>query len=95
MHCLYSDKASRKEFRRNFIEAHGFELTEAHRLGLKHVEGEGDDYQPGRRVMTELAAFCHTIDLMSARVWHDKPDPANRIRARLRLDATLDTDKQE
>ena len=37
---------------------------------LKYIHGEGDDYSGERRVMNELAAFCHVIDTISARIWH-------------------------
>lgn len=51
------------------IEA-GFDMTVAHGNAMRYVHGEGSDYSGSRRVMGELAAFCHVCDVMSARVWH-------------------------
>lgn len=40
------------------------------RLALKYIHGEGDDYQKDHRVMNELGAFCHCVDVASARIFH-------------------------
>ena len=40
---------------------------------LRYKEGEGDDYDPHKRVAGELAAFCNNCDVWSARGWHDFP----------------------
>lgn len=66
-------KAERKTFRERFLAEHGFTLTERQMNALTYVEGELDDYSPKRRVMNELAAFCHLCDVTSARIWHDCP----------------------
>ena len=40
---------------------------------LKYIHGEGpNDYNPDTRVMNELAAFCHAIDNLSARMWYQR-----------------------
>ena len=36
---------------------------------LKYIHGEGDDYCNERK-MNELAAFCHSCDIISARCYH-------------------------
>lgn len=40
---------------------------------LTYVEGELKDYSSKHRVMNELAAFCHKVDVWSARGWYDYP----------------------
>jgi hypothetical protein len=40
---------------------------------LTYVEGELKDYSSKHRVMNELAAFCHKVDVWSARAWYDYP----------------------
>ena len=47
-------------------------FSEEERSALMYVHGEGDDYRKDTRVMNELGAFCHVIDVMSARIYHDK-----------------------
>ena len=37
---------------------------------LKYIHGEGHEYSKSKRVMTELAAFCHCCDVISARIFH-------------------------
>lgn len=63
-------KAQRAAFRLSMVDAYGIRLTEMQKNALKYVEGEGDDYRSDRRVMSELAAFCHMCDVASARIWH-------------------------
>lgn len=66
-------KEERVAFRDAVIKHYKIELTDEQQNALKYVEGVRDaDYTPGARTMNELAAFCHTCDLLSARMWHDK-----------------------
>ncbi|MEM6252260.1 MAG: hypothetical protein AAF821_05000 [Cyanobacteria bacterium P01_D01_bin.156] len=38
---------------------------------LRYIHGEPEaEYNPDTRLMGPLAAFCHSIDTMSARMWH-------------------------
>lgn len=69
-------KEAFKEFREKKLEEYGITLTPAQMNGLTYVEGEIKDYSSKRRVMNELAAFCHKVDTWSARGWYDYPKPA-------------------
>jgi len=66
-------KSNRKAFRASLIQNYEIVLTPAQENALSYVEGVPDsEYTPGERIMGELAAFCHTCDILSARLWHDK-----------------------
>lgn len=69
-------KAAFKAFREAKLVEYGLQLTPAQRNGLTYVEGEGADYSSQRRVMNELAAFCHKVDVWSARQAYDYPKAA-------------------
>lgn len=49
-------------------------LTDEQREALKWVEGEHNSYAQNKRTMSELAAFCHCCDVMSARIWFNYPE---------------------
>ena len=66
-------KAAFKAFREAKLKEYGLELTPAQLNGLTYVEGELGDYSSERRVMNELAAFCHKVDVWSARQCFDYP----------------------
>jgi hypothetical protein len=65
------DKTARKECRRVVMARMGITLTAEEENAMLYVEGEHDDYSPQRRVMNELAAFCHMCDVASARISYD------------------------
>ena len=67
------EKEAQHAFRERKLAEHGIQLTPTQTNGLKYVEGEHKDYSPDRRVMNELAAFCHLCDVTSARIWYDHP----------------------
>jgi hypothetical protein len=69
-------KEAFKEFREKKLVEYGISLTPAQLNGLTYVEGEIKDYSSKHRVMNELAAFCHKVDVMSARIWFDYPKHA-------------------
>lgn len=70
---LPATKENRKIFRFSFIQSYGIELTFEQKNALRYVEGVPDsEYTPGERTMGELAAFCHSVDILSSRLWHDK-----------------------
>lgn len=70
-------KQAFKDFREQRLKEYGLELTPAQHNGLTYVEGEISDYSSKRRVMNELAAFCHKVDVWSARGWYDYPKAEN------------------
>lgn len=66
-------KEAFKKFREDKLVEYGITLTPAQLNGLTYVEGEMKDYSSTHRVMNELAAFCHKVDVHSARIWFDYP----------------------
>ncbi len=66
-------KADFKQFREEKLVSYSLILTPNQLNGLTYVEGELADYSSSRRVMNELAAFCHKVDNWSARGWHNYP----------------------
>jgi len=66
-------KTEFREFRNKKLAEYGIALTAEQENGMKYVEGEHNDYTNLRRVMGELAAFCHLCDVTSARIWHNYP----------------------
>lgn len=71
---------SDKNFQQKLISHYGFSLSKDEINGLAYVEGEGDDYQHGKRVQGSLAAFCHICDVTSARIWYDYPNVKGRAK---------------
>lgn len=69
-------KAAFKAFREAKLTEYGVALTPDQLNGLTYVEGEGNDYKSTQRVMNELAAFCHMVDVWSARIAFDYPAPS-------------------
>lgn len=51
----------------------GFNFEDFELNALKYIHWEWDDYSWHKRVMNELAAFCHCCDTISARIWYDYP----------------------
>ncbi len=64
-------KIQRRQFRHEFALKWNIPLSFEEALAIDHTEGENEDYSSSKRVMSELAAFCHTCDILSARVWFD------------------------
>src|SRR3989338_11123425 len=64
-------------FRMKKIEKYGIQLNTSQLNAIKYVEGELNDYSSKKRVMNELAAFCHMCDLASARIRHNHPFEKN------------------
>jgi len=67
------DKTVIAAFKEDLIKKYNFALNEQHWNALHYAEGEGDDYDPQKRVMGPLAAFVHTCDVISARIYHEHP----------------------
>lgn len=70
------DKAQRNEFRLKKAAEYGIQLTAEHLNAIKYAEGELNDYSPKKRIMWPLAAFVHSCDVISARLWPDHPKEA-------------------
>ncbi len=68
-----STKEDFQNFRRTMLRSYGLELTPYQDNGFTYVEGELADYSSLRRVMNELAAFCHKVDNWCARGWYNYP----------------------
>jgi hypothetical protein len=66
-------KIERHSRRISLVETYGIELTEDQSNGVFYAEGEHQDYSRHERRMRELAAFVHACDVISARMWHDRP----------------------
>lgn len=64
-------KIQRREFRHQFVLEWDIPLNLEGMFALDQTEDENEDYSANKRVMSELAAFCHTCDTLSARVWFD------------------------
>jgi hypothetical protein len=62
-----------KAFREAKLVEYGITLNSYLMNALTYVEGEYKDYSSKRRVMNELAAFCHMADNWCARGWHNYP----------------------
>ena len=66
-------KPNRRIFRERKLAEYGIVLTAEEKNAMFYIEGEGVDYSSDRRVMGELAAFCHMCDVWSARGWWSYP----------------------
>ncbi len=68
----------------NFIlykaEKYGIVLSDIHLNAIKYVHGEWDDYTWNKRTQLPLAAFIHSCDTMSARMFYDYPLVGDRVR---------------
>jgi hypothetical protein len=73
LHPQLADKSTHLEFKLKKANEVGLELSEEQLNALKYVEEEKNDYKRDQRVMNPLAAFCHTADTLSARLWPDNP----------------------
>lgn len=59
-------------FKFRIMQEYGITLTEDQENALLYIHGEGNDYGD-ERVMGPLAAYCHMLDTLSARIWFDYP----------------------
>ena len=74
----FQAKAAQHSFREGKLSEYGMILTSEEASAFRYVEGERDaDYSNRKRVMNELAGFCHACDVLSARLWHDYPREGN------------------
>jgi hypothetical protein len=76
----FASKEERLTFKMQMINDYGIVLTPEQVNAIRYTEGEGDDYSSTRRVMNELAAFCHMCDVASARIFHSSmPRPSKGL----------------
>lgn len=61
---------SDQSIRARLMDDFGIIPNEEQMNALKYIHGEGIDYRKDKRVMSELAAFCHIVDTLSARIFH-------------------------
>ncbi len=67
-------KESQIKYRDKKLKNYGIVMSDKQRNAFEHVEGEIIDHSSKKRAMNKLGAFCHMCDIVSARLWHDKPD---------------------
>lgn len=79
---LMTTKADRHAFREAKIAEYGIPITPMIANAIRYAEGEGDDYDPRRRVMTPLAALVHICDVYSARLRPDYPQGGDPLSGR-------------
>ncbi len=66
-------KTAQHAFKLKKIREYGLILTPKLENAIKYAEGELSDYRSDQRVMGPLAAFCHMMDVDSARNGYDYP----------------------
>ena len=66
-------KIEQQKFRDQKLKEYGIELLPDQAIAMKYVEGELNEYTNKKRMMNELAAFCHMCDVWSARGWYNHP----------------------
>lgn len=59
-------------YKKTLLNIYNIEFTDPELNALKYIHGEGEDYSEDKRVMNPLAGFCHAVDVISARVLHNK-----------------------
>jgi len=67
---VYFDGDKWKYYTETLPEKYDIKFTDEELNALKYIHGEGDDYCE-KRVMNELAGFCHSCDTISARCFHN------------------------
>ena len=71
--CGLGEDWDKLKFLNELPERYGFGLTGREKHAIYYIHGEGEDYRKDKRVMGRLGAFCHAVDVLSARLWHDYP----------------------
>lgn len=70
---VFLDHVEQDHFKYEMIKNYGIILTPEQDNALLYIHGEGSDYHPEKNIMGPLAAFVHSVDTMSARMWHLEP----------------------
>jgi hypothetical protein len=60
------------KFVEKLLKQYEITLTKEQQNAFTYIHGEGDDYSATQNIQNELAAFCHSCDTLSARIYHDK-----------------------
>src|SRR3989344_4819362 len=61
-----------ERFKLEKLNEYNIVLTRHQSIALQHIEGELD-YSLTEKLMNPLGAFCHSCDVLSARMWYDRP----------------------
>lgn len=69
----FNDDIEKHIFIESLIKKYKIKLNSDHKNSLKYIHGEGDDFHRTKRIQKPLAAFVHSLDTMSARIWFDEP----------------------
>jgi hypothetical protein len=56
-------------FYKEGIKKYQISFTDEELNALTYIHGENQHYSNQKRTMNELAAFCHCVDTISARIW--------------------------
>ena len=65
-------KWSQESIRNSIINSYNIILSEKQKNAIKYAHGEWDDFSQTKRIMNPLAALCHSVDTISARIYYDK-----------------------
>ena len=72
------EKGAKAAYRLGLMAEYGIQLSPQQANALWLAEGVKDvDYSNQQRLMSPLACFVHTCDLLSARMWFNHPLPAD------------------
>lgn len=66
----------KEEWYNTTLPSRGIKFSADELNALKYIHGEMD-YSSKERKMNRLAAFCHAVDCLSARLWYDYPKITN------------------
>lgn len=72
-HVTFHDDLEKKNFIYNLLNEYKITLTPEQENAFIYIHGEGDEYNSDKNVQGPLAAFVHSLDTISARVWHEEP----------------------
>jgi hypothetical protein len=70
----FHSEALKIAFVKEMIKRYGIVLSHEQQNALKYIHGEGSEHNSTTRVQGPLAAFVHSCDTMSARIWYDHPE---------------------
>ena len=70
---------NKKDYFEKELPKKGISFSEQEQNALFYIHGEGSHYSNKQRVMNELAAFCHVVDTISARIWFDCGDKSGQV----------------